>query len=95
MSPIRSRHMPSSCHVGPTPRLRSPIPSTGNSVLCDGVESVVALASLAEDEAMPLNLNVGDRFPDVTMTDDRGQVRPISDVVDGQPLFLAFFRGPW
>lgn len=44
---------------------------------------------------MPLNLNVGDRFPDVTMTDDRGQTRRITDVVDGQPLFLAFFRGPW
>ena len=56
---------------------------------------VDGLASSAEDNSVPLNLNVGDRFPDVTMTDDRGQVRPISDVVDGQPLFLAFFRGPW
>lgn len=44
---------------------------------------------------MALNRNVGDRFPDVTMVDDRGQARTISEVGDGQPLFLAFFRGPW
>ncbi len=44
---------------------------------------------------MPLNRSVGDRFPDATMVDDRGQARPISEVADGQPLFLAFFRGPW
>lgn len=44
---------------------------------------------------MPLNLEVGDRFPDVTMIDDRAQSRSISEVADGRPLFLAFFRGPW
>lgn len=44
---------------------------------------------------MPLNLSVGDRFPDVTMHDDRGNPRLISEVADEQPLFLAFFRGPW
>lgn len=44
---------------------------------------------------MPLNLSVGDTFPDLTMVDDRGQARSISEIIDGQPLFLAFFRGPW
>ena len=44
---------------------------------------------------MPLNRTIGDRFPDVTMIDDRGHARAISEVADGQPLFLAFFRGPW
>lgn len=44
---------------------------------------------------MALNRNVGDRFPDVTLVDDRGQARTIGEVADGQPLFLAFFRGPW
>lgn len=44
---------------------------------------------------MPLNLQVGDRFPDVTLPNDRGQRVAISDVAKGQPLFLAFFRGPW
>ena len=44
---------------------------------------------------MSLNLTVGDRFPDVTMTDDRGNDRSVSEVANGQPLFLAFFRGPW
>lgn len=44
---------------------------------------------------MPLNLSVGDRFPDVTMLDDRGEPRSIGAIADGRPLFLAFFRGPW
>ncbi len=44
---------------------------------------------------MALNRHVGDRFPDLTMVDDRGQARTIGEVADGQPLFLAFFRGPW
>lgn len=44
---------------------------------------------------MPLNLGVGDTFPDVTLTDDRGNPRSISEIAKGQPLFLAFFRGPW
>jgi len=44
---------------------------------------------------MPLNLTVGDQFPDVTTTDDRGNARSISEIANGQPLFLAFFRGPW
>ena len=44
---------------------------------------------------MPLNLDVGDSFPDVTMVDDRGQSRSIAEVAVGRPLFLAFFRGPW
>jgi peroxiredoxin len=44
---------------------------------------------------MPLVLSVGDRFPDVTMVDDRNDARSLSEVADGRPLFLAFFRGPW
>ncbi len=44
---------------------------------------------------MPLNLSIGDRFPDVSMVDDRGASRSMAELADGQPLFLAFFRGPW
>lgn len=44
---------------------------------------------------MALDLNPGDRFPDVTMVDDRGQARSLTEIADGQPLFLAFYRGPW
>ena len=44
---------------------------------------------------MPLTLDVGDTFPDVTMVDDRDQARSIAEVADRRPLFLAFFRGPW
>jgi len=31
----------------------------------------------------------------VTMIDDRGNPRSITEVADGRPLFLAFYRGPW
>ena len=44
---------------------------------------------------MPLKLKPGDRFPDLELPDDTGTPRRISAVADGQPLFLAFFRGPW
>jgi peroxiredoxin len=44
---------------------------------------------------MPLRLQVGDAFPDIVLPNDRGQEMSISDVAQGQPLFLAFFRGPW
>ena len=44
---------------------------------------------------MPLNLNVGDHFPDHTMTDDSGTTVSVSEIAGGRPLFLAFFRGPW
>jgi peroxiredoxin len=44
---------------------------------------------------MPLRLEVGDPFPDLTLPDDAGRNVSISEVAQGQPLFLALFRGPW
>ena len=44
---------------------------------------------------MPLDLHEGDRFPDVTMVDHDENATTISDLARGQPLFLAFYRGPW
>lgn len=44
---------------------------------------------------MPLSYGVGDTFPDMTRLDDRGREVAISEVAQGQSLFLAFFRGPW
>ena len=44
---------------------------------------------------MPLNLAVGDTFPDHRMQDDTGSEVSISEVAQGKPLFLALFRGPW
>lgn len=44
---------------------------------------------------MPLHLDAGDLFPDHTMLDDTGSEVSISGVAQGQPLFLALFRGPW
>lgn len=44
---------------------------------------------------MALNLAVGDTFPDIRRLDDRGDETSISELAQGRPLFLAFFRGPW
>ena len=40
---------------------------------------------------MALTIDVGDRFPDVTLHDHDGTARTVSEVAHGQPLFLAFF----
>jgi peroxiredoxin len=47
------------------------------------------------EKPMPLNLNTGDSFPDVKMLDHEGNTAAISEIALGQPLFLAFYRGPW
>jgi peroxiredoxin len=44
---------------------------------------------------VPLRFREGDTFPDVTLPDDRGEPVSISELTQGQPLFLALFRGPW
>ena len=44
---------------------------------------------------MPLNLDVGDKFPDHCLADQHGNDRSISEHADGQPIFVVFYRGPW
>lgn len=44
---------------------------------------------------MTLRYRVGDTFPSLPLVDDRGETRTIEDLSGGQPLILAFFRGPW
>lgn len=44
---------------------------------------------------MPLRYQEGQTFPAATLVDDRGREVSIEDVAAGQPLILAFFRGPW
>jgi peroxiredoxin len=44
---------------------------------------------------MPLKYEVGQKFPEVSLVDDREQEVSISEVAGGQPLILAFYRGPW
>lgn len=39
---------------------------------------------------MALNVSEGDSFPDVTMLDHDGNPTTISEIAQGQPLFLAF-----
>ena len=44
---------------------------------------------------MPLKYEVGQKFPSLTLLDDRESEVSIEDVSGGQPLLLAFYRGPW
>jgi len=44
---------------------------------------------------MPLKLEVGHKFPSLTLVDDREREVSIAEVGGGQPLILAFYRGPW
>ena len=44
---------------------------------------------------MPLKYDVGQKLPSMNLVDDRGRDSSIEDVAGGQPLILAFFRGPW
>jgi peroxiredoxin len=44
---------------------------------------------------MALKYEVGQKFPSVSLLDDRKRVVSIADLAEGRPLILAFFRGPW
>ena len=44
---------------------------------------------------MPLKFEEGQKFPNVSLGDDRGKEVTVKDVGRRQPLILAFFRGPW
>ena len=44
---------------------------------------------------MPLRYEVGQKFPSMTLVDDREREVSIEEVANSQPLILAFYRGPW
>jgi len=44
---------------------------------------------------MPLRFEVGQKFPSLTLVDDRANPVSIAEVAGGRPLILAFYRGPW
>ena len=44
---------------------------------------------------MALKYQVGQQFPSLSLIDDREQEASISELAGGQPLILAFYRGPW
>ncbi len=44
---------------------------------------------------MPLKYEVGQKFPSLSLVDDREREVSIQEVGEGQPLILAFYRGPW
>ena len=44
---------------------------------------------------MPLKYEIGQKFPSMSLIDDRSQEVSIEEVAKGRPLILAFYRGPW
>lgn len=44
---------------------------------------------------MPLRYELGQKFPSLSLVDDRENEVSIEKVAGGQPLILAFYRGPW
>jgi peroxiredoxin len=44
---------------------------------------------------MPLRYEVGQKFPAATLVDDQERAMSIAELAGGQPLILAFYRGPW
>jgi peroxiredoxin len=44
---------------------------------------------------MALKYEVGQKFPSMSLVDDRESSVTIEEVAGGRPLILAFFRGPW
>jgi peroxiredoxin len=44
---------------------------------------------------MALKYQVGHKFPSLSLLDDRDKEVSIAELADGQPLILAFYRGPW
>jgi peroxiredoxin len=44
---------------------------------------------------MHTDLAVGKRFPDLTLLDHRQQLIRLSELANGFPLILSFYRGYW
>ena len=44
---------------------------------------------------MQLRYEVGQKFPVVTLLDDREREVSIEELQGGMPLILIFYRGPW
>ena len=49
----------------------------------------------SKEVVMALRYHVGQKFPSLTLTDDREKEVSIAELAGGQPLILAFYRGPW
>ncbi len=44
---------------------------------------------------MALKYEMGQKFPSLSLLDDRERSVSIADLAGGRPLILAFFSGPW
>ena len=45
--------------------------------------------------SMALTYEIGQKFPSMSLVDDREREVSIEEVAGGRPLILAFYRGPW
>ena len=52
-------------------------------------------SDLDGEVSMALKYHVGQQFPSLSLIDDREQEVSIAELAGGQPLVLAFYRGPW
>ncbi len=44
---------------------------------------------------MALKYEIGQKFPSLSLLNDRERAVSIAELAGGRPLTLAFFRGPW
>lgn len=44
---------------------------------------------------MALKYDVGQKFPSLSLVDDQEHAVSIAELAEGQPLIIAFYRGPW
>ena len=57
--------------------------------------SHIHFGDLDGEDSMALKYQVGQQFPSLSLIDDRKQEVSITELAGGQPLVLAFYRGPW
>jgi peroxiredoxin len=51
--------------------------------------------NVMEDQHMHPDLVVGQPFPDLTLPDHRQQPTTLSELANGFPLIVSFYRGYW
>lgn len=44
---------------------------------------------------MALRYQVGQKFPEISLIDERENEKSIAELAQRQPLILVFYRGPW
>jgi len=63
----------------------------------DEVKAVMArdTQALLDGNQVSAVLKVGEQLPPFALPDSSGEVRHVSELNDGKPLVISFFRGFW